>query len=260
MPTIADLPVDVVRAESSRFRRSLLLVHGWWTGAWIWRAFAAYLAHRGWDALAPSFLASGAPPDASDRLILLRRLCDTLPVPPVIVAHEAGAVTGAALARAIGAPAIVVLAPLVLPPDGGELGLFAHPWFFWSRVFGARVAPPRGRLGEFLRRELGDDVRRLQPDSGRFFRHVLSAPVCSPDERSPPALVVCSRDDAMTSAVHVERFAARYRWVADVHESAGHFPMLAAGWERVADRVHRWIIQAVGADLLAFLDEEEGEE
>ncbi len=33
--------------------------------------------------------------------------------------------------------------------------------------------------------------------------------------------------------------------------------MLAPGCERLADRVHRWIVKAVGADLLAWLDDDD---
>jgi hypothetical protein len=58
-------------------------------------------------------------------------------------------------------------------------------------------------------------------------------------------------------ASRAERTAERLGWSFDVHESAGHFPMLAPGCERLADRVHRWIVKAVGADLLAWLDDDD---
>ncbi len=77
--------VDVVRAESSRFRHPLLMLHGLWTGAWIWRDFAAYLAHRGWDAFAPSFLTDVVARDASERLRMLEEIARTLPAPPIVV-------------------------------------------------------------------------------------------------------------------------------------------------------------------------------
>jgi hypothetical protein len=32
----------------------LLLLHGFWTGSWIWQPLVTYLAHRGWESWAPS--------------------------------------------------------------------------------------------------------------------------------------------------------------------------------------------------------------
>jgi hypothetical protein len=257
--TSAGIPVEVVRAESPRFRHSLLLVHGFWTGAWIWRGFASYLAHRGWDAYVPSFLANGPGIDLAARLEFLDRFCATLPAAPVVVAHEAGVVPATMLARAIGAPALVLFAPLVLPPDGGALGVLAHPSFWWARAFGRVLGPPRGRLAEAWKRELGEDFGQLRSDSAPFFRSVLSSPAGIVRE-GPPGFVSCSTADPLTPATAVERLAARSGWTFDVHESAGHFPMRTPGWERIADRVHRWAVRVMGADLLEFLDDEDDAE
>jgi len=51
--------------------------------------------------------------------------------------------------------------------------------------------------------------------------------------------------------------ATRFGWTRRAYAGRGHFPMLEPGWENVADDVHRWIVQTLGAELLAFLDEEE---
>lgn len=254
-----DIPVEVVRAESPRFRRSLLLIHGFWTGAWMWRGFASYLAHRGWDAYAPSFLESGPAFDLADRVRFLDRFCATLPAAPVVVAHEAGIIPATTLARAIGAPAIVVFAPLVLPSDGGVLGVLAHPRFWRARSFGRVVAPPRGRLADVWTRDLGNDHDRLRSESARFFRSVLASSAGAVG-KGPPCLATCSVDDGMTPVRDVEQLAARAGWTLDIHETAGHFPMRTPGWERIADRVHRWIVRTIGADLLEFLDDEDAPE
>src|SRR5207302_1288969 len=43
------LSADIVRPESARYATSLLCVPGLWAGAGVWRGFAGYLAHRGWE-------------------------------------------------------------------------------------------------------------------------------------------------------------------------------------------------------------------
>lgn len=138
MPILpAGLAVDVVRAESARFRHPLLLLHGLWTGSWIWSGFAAYLAHRGWESWAPSFAG------VADRRRQLMEVCRALPAPPVILAHDAGAVTAVKLAAEVAAPAIVAITPLLSRRDGGKPGVFSHPQFWSARLLAGVVKPPR---------------------------------------------------------------------------------------------------------------------
>ncbi len=247
--------VDAVRAESSRFNHPLLLIHGLWTGAWIWRQLASHLAHRGWDAWAPSFLDEGVAPDAGTRIGLLVELCGTLPAPPVLIAHDAGVGIAAALAREIPVPAMVSLAPLL-----DLSGALTRPQL-WSAFFQRRVPPPRGRLGADAFRGLAsDDVGRLRPDSGKIVRALVAGRQRIAERPMPAGLVIASADDPVAPAASAERLARRLDWSFDLHESTGHFLMLGPGAERFADRVHRWLVRAIGADLLAWIDEEEGEE
>ena len=43
------LSADIVRAESARYTTSLLCIPGLWSAPLVWRDFAGYLAHRGWE-------------------------------------------------------------------------------------------------------------------------------------------------------------------------------------------------------------------
>jgi pimeloyl-ACP methyl ester carboxylesterase len=252
---LAGIAVDVVRAESARFRHPLLLIHGLWTGSWIWRGFAAYLAHRGWDAWAPSFLDGAASGTPADRLGQLVELCRTLPDPPVLLAHDAGAVTAAMLAARVGAPAIVAIAPL-LPRVQGEPGILSWPQFWPARLFSHEVKPPRGRAARLFLGGLADEASRLRPDSGPWFRSLLSGAERFPDDPPCPGLVVCARGDPITSAIEGELLARRLDWSFDLGGTSGHFPMLAPGWEHLADDVHRWLVRTLGEKLLAFLGDD----
>ncbi len=256
------MAVDVVRAESSRFRHPLLMIHGLWTGGWIWRRFAAYLGHRGWESWLPSFLEEEPLPDANDRRRALIELCGTLPAPPVLVAHDVGVAIAAALAAEIAVPAIVAIAPVwPLVDDAGALGVFAQRQFWGARLVARRVAPPTGSAVPALLGGLEHEaLRRLRADSGPFFRALAGGRLPIPAELSQPGLVICASGDVVASEARSRRLAARCGWSVDVHETAGHFPMLAAGSEALADGMHRWLVRAIGGDLLAWLDDENSEE
>jgi pimeloyl-ACP methyl ester carboxylesterase len=243
------VPVDMARAESSRFRHPLLLLHGLWAGSWVWRGFMGYLAHRGWDSWAPSFLEAEADPSVG-RVETLLALCRTLPSAPVIVGHDAGARLTVRLAADVGAPAMVAITPLLTRRDAPRPGLLAWPRFWRARLFGTGLRPPGGRA----RALYCDHPDMLRADSASLFRELASGSLGRP---AASALIVGSSGDAITSASDLERLAHERGWAFLRHASGGHFPMVEPGWERLADDLHRWLVQAIGEQLLAFVDEEE---
>jgi pimeloyl-ACP methyl ester carboxylesterase len=256
---IGPLPVDWTRAESPRFRHPLLLLHGLWTGSWIWRRLAGYLAHRGWEAWAPSLLEAEPPVlEHAEALVHLERVARELPAPPIVVAHDAGVVAAMMLAAAIGAPAVVALAPLVAPADaGGGRGIFAWPQFWIAGRWAARVHPPWGAGGRAFLGAAGPLRDRLRPESGPIFRGLAASRIRVPPVLPVPGLIVAGERDAIAPAAAGERLGARFGWTRTVAAGTGHFVMLEPGWERLADATHRWIVQALGADLLLFLEDEE---
>ena len=246
--SLGSLPVDVTRAESARFRHPLLFVHGLWTGSWIWHGFMGYLAHRGWESWAPSFL-EGAANDA-DRVALLLDVCRAMPAAPVIIGHDAGAVLATMIATRVDVPAVVAIAPSL--PGRGSI----HRWprYWTARWFGSRVEPPRDVAARLV---IDDAADRLRPESGPFFRALASGSLRMPAESSVRGLVVCATDDALSLPTAGALMARNYRWSFEEWPAPGHTPMLARGWEALADRLHRWLVLTLGEELLAWLDEEE---
>jgi pimeloyl-ACP methyl ester carboxylesterase len=243
--------VEVVRAESARFRHPLLMIHGLWTGGWIWRGLAGYLAHRGWDAWLPS--SCGA--DLESRRAGLVELALDFGAPPVLVSHDAGFATAIEVADTLAAPAVVMIAPLV----HGGLDSVLSGFAWWAARLGARtVPPPRGRAAEtYLTGSVEHDAAgRLVPDSGSFYRAAFTAADGSV-RITRPGIVVASANDPVTSAAAAEQLATRTGLHFDLHESAGHFPMLERGFERLGDRLHRWLVHTLGEELLVMLDDEE---
>jgi pimeloyl-ACP methyl ester carboxylesterase len=250
---VAGHAIEVTRPESPKFRHPLLLLHGLWTDAWIWERFATYLAHRGWESWAPSLNAAMA----VDPALALDALVAALPATPVIVAHDVAILAAAAYARRAAVPALIAIAPVVAPADlDGARNVLVWPQFWRARLFGARVTPPRGSAAQAF---LGDAITqraRLRDDSGPAFRAIASGRVRLPTKIDVPGLVVGGTRDVAAPEAALRALAARFGWAQRAYGARGHFPMLEPGWEGVADDVHRWIVQALGADLLAFLDED----
>ncbi len=242
---IGKLAIEVTRPESAKFHRVLLLVHGLWTGEWIWERWATYLAHRGWESWAPSLVGLGP-----DRAAALQAVVQALPAAPVIVTHDAGL---PAFPRSVVPPAVVAIAPIVGPARGDAM--LAWPQFWRARLVGSSVSPPRGSGARLFLGQSSAIRNRLGKDSAAFFRAVVSGAGPLPG-LGTPGLVLAGDRDPITSEPAARELATRCGWTHRTIPGHGHFPMLEAGWETVADDVHRWIVRALGADLLAFLDED----
>ncbi len=252
---IGSLSVELVRAEAARFQRPLLFLHGLWTDASIWRAWMGYLSHRGWESWAPGLCSDPQYP-AHDRVVeAARTVLASLPEPPIIVTHDLGVVAALELAQEIASPAIVAVAPVMASADGGQLREFGLPHFWRARFGASDVAPPRGALARgFVGRTAGLSLR---PDSGPIFRALVGDSLRLPPAAPMPGLVVGGGDDRFAPSSAVRSLAERQGWQFDVLPERGHFPMLEPGWEQAADGVHRWIVRALGEEILAWLDDED---
>src|SRR5215831_4692050 len=128
------LRAEVTDPESERFTAPLVLVHGLWAGAAVWRRFAGYLAHRGWRCIALERRAD-AGLDLGAHADDLGAAIAALDAPPVVVGHDLGALL--ALRCAEGGRAVVALAPLVAPPHALQR---AGTWL--TRWRGTALSPP----------------------------------------------------------------------------------------------------------------------
>ena len=105
------LSADIVRAESARYTTSLLCIPGLWSAPLVWRDFAGYLAHRGWE----SHLLDVRAVDGgiATRAAAVAAHAAALSAPPVLIGHDVGGVVALAAAARAPAAAVVLLAPLV---------------------------------------------------------------------------------------------------------------------------------------------------
>lgn len=248
---VGTVPVDVVRAEVARFRHPLLLLHGLWTGAWIWRGAASYLAHRGWESWTPD-LGGRLDADVATVSVALSRVAAALPAAPIVVTHASSAVVGTMLAQAVGAPAVVVLAPILPGPEHpARRGLFGFTTRWRARAASSSLAPPPA-----MRDAVGDFRSELRADSAALYRSLANGALALPAAAPAVGLVASGARDMLSPDAAGALLARRFGWDHRVWPAAGHLALAEHGWERLADDVHRWIVRALGENLLSFLDEE----
>jgi len=236
------LRAEVTDPESERFTAPLVLVHGLWAGAAVWRRFAGYLAHRGWRCVAlerraDAELHLGAHADDLDAAIA------ALDAPPVVVGHDLGALL--ALRCAERARAVVALAPLVTPPLAAPPQALQRAGTWLTRWRGGPLSPP----------PLGYPLRdRTEPAA--LIKQVLAGELPPPSPSGVAPRAVCAvQDDPITAMPAARALADHVGAELHVLPGADHCAVLAPGWEAHVAAIHRWIIQRLGVDLLALYDE-----
>jgi len=258
---VGHVQIDTIAAESPKFTAPLLLIHGLWCTAAVWRRFMGYLAHRGWTCHALDLRgrsAGGAGPLATisltDHLDDVRQVLAAVEVPPVVVGHDLGGL----LALHTGAPAVravIALAPLVPRAIGSVptpiASTLAARWALWR---GAPLRPPTGRL----RNEwLGSGAINPVPDSSRVLAEIEHDRFAPLAPGGAPTLLLAGERDPISPPHVVERLARIVGGSCGVVTGAGHAMAYEVGWETCVSQVHRWLVQALGEELLAMREDEE---
>jgi pimeloyl-ACP methyl ester carboxylesterase len=242
---IGPLRAEVTHPESEKFTAPLLLVHGLWERAPVWRRFAGYLAHRGWRCVAVE--RRGEAIDVEAHIGDLRGVVTALDAPPIILGHDLGGMF--ALRCADVARAAVALAPLVGPPLGAPPLAFQSAGTWLARWRQAPLRAPRGRW-----RAAYPERGVVEP--GALLRQVRAgAPVLTAPSHPPPCAVFAAQADEITDARAAQALADHVRADLQLVPGLGHAALDAPGWETAVAAVHRWIIQRLGVDLLALYDE-----
>jgi pimeloyl-ACP methyl ester carboxylesterase len=247
------LTATPVHPEGPRYAAPIVYLGGLWVAPTVWRPVATYLAHRGWEGRLLDTRAVRA--GIAARAQAVASHVAKRDAPPVILAHDAGAMVALAVAAATPVRALVLVSPLV----PGAPGTHAVTWsrsLVWSLLRRRPLEPPAGRTGDVyfggLSREartgvVGEDPRLLSELARRS--RVRRAAGAS------PTLVVRGGVDPVVSEADGRDLAADLG--ADVVEiaGAGHWPQAAPSWQECAHRVHRWLVQRLGEDNLELYAE-----
>jgi pimeloyl-ACP methyl ester carboxylesterase len=242
MTRFGPLDAEVTRPETEKFTAPLVLVHGLWDRAAVWRRFAGYLAHRGWHCVALERRHDVT--DIATHISDLRVAIPALEALPVIVGHDLGATL--ALHCADLARAVVALGPIVGPPLAQPLAALRHAGSWLARARGAPLRAPRGSW-----RSAYPDRDVVEPAG--LIAELLSAVAPPPHTSSVSCTVIAMEADEVTllndARALAQHVGAVLQTVPGTHNLGG------PTWEATVASVHRWIIKQLGVDLLALYEE-----
>ena len=270
---LASLCADVSFPERNKFTAPVLLIHGLWTGSWMWHTIASALALRGWECWALDLRGrqdSRAAPrigrvQLEDYVEDVTTAVQQLWAPPVVWGADLGALLVLQAAARITPRAVVCSSPLLprswLPGARPPLPLVrlpALPAVLWGRP----LSPPRpGIAREFLFPGFSSDLqaqlqRQLIPDSGLVAR-TLSRGAVAQDHPSCPVLVVHGGADRMNSPAACQALVRRLGADQHTYPDLGHWLYSGPSAIALVGDVHRWIIRTLGEPLLIPPEEEE---
>ena len=243
----------LVHPEGPRYAASIAYFPGLWMGPQVWRQAASYLAHRGWVGTLLDTRAVGG--GIAARAAVAAEHLRALPAPPILVGHDAGALVALATASRIDVPALVLLSPL-LPGAAGTHAIAWSSGLVWALLRRRPVPPPTGPKADAFFAGVSADVRRAigSEDPRLLAALARRSPIHRPTSM-PPTLVLRGGDDPVLSRDDARRVASDLG--ADLDEIAGqaHWPLASAAWQECVHRVHRWLVQRLGAPNLELYAE-----
>ena len=244
------LTAEIIQGEGGKFTAPLILVHGLWSDARVWRRCIGFLAHRGWTSIAVNLRGhDGSPPatGVEQHLSDLEQVVATLEARPVVVGHDLGGLLALHLTDV---RAVVALAPLVpLPLATSATPALQRAGSALSRWRGQPLAPPRGAWrGEYAEEHVLEPAAVVRDLTGKPWM-----PPALPADL--PALVLAGDRDRVVGSDAAAKLADAVG--AEVHFCAGtgHAMLTDSGWEERVSTVHRWLIRKLGAPLLALYEE-----
>jgi pimeloyl-ACP methyl ester carboxylesterase len=260
---IGHVLIETIAAERPKFTASLVLIHGLWCTAAVWRKVMGYFAHRGWtcDAvnlrghvdLGPPVVALGTVCFA-DYLSDVGDVLAACDAPPVLVGHDLGGLL--ALASASAARAVVALAPLVPRHLSPAANPVLSTWRARMAMARSRpLPPPRGKIG--VAYFGGDFPGNTTPDSSTVARQLVHGEIPVATVGDVPLLVLAGASDPFAPPSAVERLAAQVGASFRCVDGASHAMPWEAGWEQRVAEIHRWLIQTLGDELLLMRAEDE---
>src|SRR5207247_1721353 len=191
------LTAETLPAEGARYAAGLVCIPGLWAGSRVWRGFASYLGHRGWEChlLDVRGVAGGL----AARAAAGRGYAAALPAP----AGPGGRAPGSGAARRLVLAPRSLLALLAGRPVPAPVGPAAAAW---------ADLPPA------LRASTG-------PEDATVVREVVWGRVRPVAAAGVPTLVVAGAGDPLLSPPAADALARSLGAELRVLEGAGHWPL-----------------------------------
>ena len=245
------LSAETVHGESARYAAQVVCVPGLWASAAVWRGFAGYLGHRGWEChLVDVRPVSGG---VEARAAAVAEYAAALPAPAILLGHDGGGLIALAAARRSPPAALVLLAPLAPGSRGARL-LTLAPRSLLALLLDRRVPPPSGLAAAAWLDLPGPARARVQPllapEDAASVRELLWGRLRLEPAPGPPALLVAGGRDRVLAPASAAPLARALGAELRVLETAGHWPLAGPGWQEASALVHRWLVQRLGEPLL----------
>jgi len=242
----------------------VVMIHGAFTGPWVWDRFAGKFKAAGYKVHMPclrhheeeSPSAGLAQVSLADYAADLEAFLDELEAPPILIGHSMGGLLAQMLATRKPVHAVILLAPSApwgVPPSTLFEIASAQAMLlnvgFWDSV----LEPDQHIAGRHALDRVPDrDAVRAHfvPESGRAIFEIMHwgldmrrAGEVDVREVACPLLVLVGSEDRINPPGTVERVAALYRKLATYEKVPGmsHWLVGEPGWDKVADRAINWL-------------------
>ena len=258
---IGDVTIEYVAAATPKFTAPIVLIHGLWCTAAVWRKCMGYFAHLGWSCVALNLRGHASPGvdvarvAFADYLSDVRQVIAACEAPPVVLGHDLGGLL--ALQRDLPAiRAVVALAPLVP-------GLIATTSNAALSRLAARIAMLRSRPLPAPRGRIGADYFAGNVPGGTTMDSALATRELTRNDfrasliNGVPTLIVAAEGDRFSPPDDAQRLATHVGATFRLVGGSTHAMPWEPGWEQRVAEIHRWLIQTLGDPLLAMREEEE---
>jgi pimeloyl-ACP methyl ester carboxylesterase len=260
-------PTTCERPEPLKFAAPIFLLPELFTTPRHLAIVLGYLASIGWEVYVPDLRAAfgkgGTPPLAqlhfSDLVALAGEAIDALGRDAVVLGHGVGGLVAMKLSAHPRVKASVAYAPLI---PGFRTPLISG---FANRIAtmrGREINPPRGRIlfeliadsDPFTR---DGSIKTMLPDSGRVAADVTNGTInFAGSEKSAPRLIVAGEQDIFAPFERTTEFAKSIGAKLAKINGRGHWLIGGRALERAINETQRFLVRALGQDLLLLYPEE----
>ncbi len=264
-------PAEVERPEPLKFAWPIVVLPELFTVPGHLAILIGYLATIGWEVYAPDLSVAAG----KDKTPALERLgfhdlvevgaeaLRALGRDAILVGHGAGGLLALKLAEHPGVKAAVALAPLV---PGFRTPLFMHAANLFRAWRGRALKPPSGRkLFEFVADaepfQRAQVIKTMAPCATTAALEIARGEIAFSDASRPVSrLIVAGDSDIFAPVDRVEAFARRLGTQVVRLAGCGHWLVGGHALERVVNEVQRFLVRALGQDLLLLYSDQPEEE
>ena len=228
---------------------------------------AGYLASIGWEVFVPDLRAAfgkGATPAVErlrfgDLVALAGEALDGIGREAVVLGHGVGGLAALKLSEHRRTKAAVAYAPLAPGFQTPLVGGFANRI---AMMMGKTIKPPRGRVlfelvadsDPFTREGL---IKGMVPDSGMIATEITKGAIeFAPADKAAPRLVVAGDSDIFAPIPRTTKFAESIGAKLATIAGRGHWIVGGRALERAINETQRFLVRALGQDLLLLYPEE----